>query len=445
MGDINGDGTVNSLDFAILQRNYGMTSGATWAMGDLNHDGAVGFDDFTLLTQNWGASSATGRTSGGTIAAIQNTPASTIVWSGPLTITSGGTYTGNWQSLNASIPAVQINTSQPVVILNSNIQSKADLIYAEVHGNNVTVKNTHGWGLNPNVYGQAPGRFLDDSYFSSIDVENNTLVSTAGIYMAYYQGNGTSLQTVKVLKNVAQNIDGRWSNGSGGFLTGADQSDYVQFAQFNANHNMAGAEIGWNEVINQPWQSRVEDNISMYRSSGTSASPILIHDNYIQGAYAADPANDSSYTGGGIMLADGGDGTTTNECAYISAYNNIIVGTSEYGMAISTGHNNTIYDNTIISSGLLPNGQKIAAQNVGLYIWNNVGDTMWGNNREYGNTLGWMGPSGRNDLWTPDAASSSGQTPDTFLSGTITLTQEQSYYSVWATKVGSSGYTIGAS
>ena len=442
MGDVNGDGTVNILDFNILEANYGKTSGATWAMGDFNGDGKVDFADFTLLTQNWGASAAP---TSGSITPIQNTAPSNIGWSGPITINSGGTYTGNWQSLNAGTPAVQINTTQPVVILNSNIQSKGDLIYSGVHGNNVTVKNTHGWGLNPNVYGQAPGRFVNDSYFANIDVENNTLVSTAGIYMAYYQGNGTSSQTVKVLKNVAQNIDGRWSDGNGGFLTGADQNDYVQFAQFNANHNMVGAEIGWNEVINLPWQSRVEDNISIYRSSGTSASPILIHDNYIQGAYAADPANDSSYTGGGIMLADGADGTTANECAYTSAYNNIIVGTSEYGMAISTGHDNAIYNNTIISSALLSNGQKIAAENVGIYIWNNMGDTMWGNNREYGNTLGWMGPSGRNDTWTPNAASSSGLTPDTFLSGNITLAQEQSYYSVWARKVGSSGHVIGAS
>ena len=53
-----------------------------------------------------------------------------------------------------------------------------------------------------------------------------------------------------------------------------------------------------------------------------------------------------------------------------------------------------------------------------------------------------MGPNDRNDLWTPDAT---GQTGDTHLPGsTITLAQEQSYYTVWAQKVAASGYTIGA-
>ena len=111
---------------------------------------------------------------------------------------------------------------------------------------------------------------------------------------------------------------------------------------------MTGAEIAWNQVVNQPGQSRPEDNISVFESSGTSSSPILIHDNYIQGAYAADPANDSSYTGGGIMLSDGSTGVLATDPGYVSAYNNIIISTSNYGIAISSGHNDTIYNNTII-------------------------------------------------------------------------------------------------
>ena len=72
-------------------------------------------------------------------------------------------------------------------------------------------------------------------------------------------------------------------------------------------------------MINEPGKSRVEDNINIYLSSGTAAIPILIHDNYIQGAYTINPAQGSysnktysydwSYAGGGILLGDGG--TTT--------------------------------------------------------------------------------------------------------------------------------------
>jgi hypothetical protein len=306
---------------------------------------------------------------------------------------------------------------------------------------NITIKGTHGWALNPNVSGRSPGRFLDSENFDNIDVENNTMVGTAGIEMGFYVGNGTASNTVKVLKNNALNIDGRWSDGNGGYQTGADANDLVQFAQFNQCFNMTGVEIAWNQVVNQPGQSRPEDNISVFQSSGTTASPMLIHDNYIQGAYPADAANDDSFTGGGIMLSDGFTGSAATATGNVQAFNNIIISTANYGIAISSGHNDTAYNNTIISSGLLPNGQKIASENVGIYIWNQSGDPNWGNNQEYGNTIGWMGPSGRNDSWTPNA---SGKTGDTALSGTIALAQEQSYYSVWVQKVSTSGFTIGA-
>jgi hypothetical protein len=446
VGDTNLDGSVNIVDLNTLLAHYGQTTGQTWATGDFDADGAVNANDLNLLLANYGKTGGgtTIPTTGGTITAVQPTAPSTITWSGPITITKGGTYSGNWQSLSPSTPAVSIQTTQPVTIINSNVQSEDTLIESMTHGANLTVKNTHGWALNPNVSGQSPGRFINAEYFSNLDFENNTMAGTSGIEMGYWQPS-TSLPgggTVKVLYNNALNIDGRWSDGNGGFLTGANQNDYVQFAQFNDDYGMTGAEIAWNQVVNQPGQSRPEDNISVFESSGTSSSPILIHDNYIQGAYAADPANDSSYTGGGIMLSDGSTGVLATDPGYVSAYNNIIISTSNYGIAISSGHNDTIYNNTIISSALLPNGQKIAAENVGIYVWNSVADILWGNNQEYGNTLGWMGPNDRNDLWTPDAT---GQTGDTHLPGsTITLAQEQSYYTVWAQKVAASGYTIGA-
>jgi hypothetical protein len=442
-GDANSDGIVNLADFKQIVNYYNvLTTGATWAQGDFNGDGAVNYADMLLYQANYGKTGGTvSGGSAGTITPAPTQPPTNVTWSGPLVITAGGTYTGNWQSTNPGTAAITIKTSQPVTILNSNIQSRGNLIVSAVSHTNITIKGTHGWALNPNVSGRSPGRFLDAENFDNIDVENNTMVGTAGIEMGFYSGNGTTANTVKILKNNALNIDGRWSDGNGGFQTGPDANDYVQFAQFNQCFNMSGVEIAWNQVVNQPYQSRPEDNISVFQSSGTTSSPLLIHDNYIQGAYPADPVNDNSFTGGGIMLSDGFTGSSSTITGNVSAYNNIVIGTTNYGIAISSGHNDTIYNNTVISSGLLPSGQKIASQNVGIYIWNQSGDPFWGNNQEYGNTIGWMGPSGRNDSWTPNA---SGQTGDTHLSGTITLAQEQSYYNVWAQKVSASGFTIGA-
>ncbi len=36
----------------------------------------------------------------------------------------GGTYSGNWESLDSRTPAVSVQTSEPVIIENSNIRMK---------------------------------------------------------------------------------------------------------------------------------------------------------------------------------------------------------------------------------------------------------------------------------------------------------------------------------
>ena len=433
-GDANLDGRVDAKDFALLTANYGLTSGATWAQGDFNGDGAVNFADFSLLSQHYLQGI-------GAIHPVAAQAPAGALWQNPIVITKGGTYSGNWQSLSVNTPAVTIATSDPVTILNSNIQSKGTLIESSTTHANITVKGTNGWALNPNVLGQSPGRFLDASNFSNIDVENNTMVGTAGMELGYYAGNGSTSQTVTALYNNALNIDGRYSNGAGGFLTGAGDNDYVQFLQLNACHNLAGAQIAWNQVVNQPGQSRVEDNISIFHSSGTGTSPILIHDNNINGAYPASPATDDSYTGGGIMLSDGFTSSATTDTGNVHAYNNVVTATTNYGLAISSGHDDVITNNIVIASGLLPSGARIASQNVGVYIWNMGSDPFFKNNQAYGNTIGWMGPSGRNDSWEPDG---SGQKGDTLLSGSITLAIEQSYFSSWAHRIDQGGFSIGA-
>jgi len=271
------------------------------------------------------------------------------------------------------MPAPRQSPSRRVIRSSSSIrifQSRGNLIETGVSHVNLTVKNSSGWALNPNVRGKSPGRFLHAEHFDYLDIENNTMVGTAGIEMGYYAGNGTTSNTVKILKNNALNIDGRWSDGSGGYQTNAAANDYVQFAQFNASHNMPGVEIAWNQVVNQPGQSRPEDNISVFQSSGTASSPMLIHDNYIQGAYPADAANDGSFTGGGIMVSDGNTGSASTDTGHVRAYNNVVINTTNYGIAVSSGQDNAVYNNIVISSGLLPGGQKPASQNVGIYVWN---------------------------------------------------------------------------
>ena len=282
------------------------------------------------------------------------------------------------------MPAITIKTTEPVLILNSTVRGRGDLIKTAVDGANVTIRNMRGYGLNPNVFGQAPGRFLKAERFKNVVVENSYMEGTSGIYVYDYRGNFSAGETVRVLRNKALNIDGRLSDGRGGFLDFNERTRIsdgftergfkrVQFLQLNQVRNLPGIEIAWNQVVNEPGKSRVEDNVSIYRSSGTQASPIAIHDNYIQGAYTIKPWQSDysdgvwkykwSYAGGGIMLGDG------EGAAFVKAFNNQVVSTTNYGIAIYSGHDMEFFNNRVLSSGLLPDGRTIARQNVGVYIW----------------------------------------------------------------------------
>jgi hypothetical protein len=56
-GDLNGDGTVNGADLAILLSNYGdvgLTAPGDYSMGDINGDGSINGADLAILLSNYG-------------------------------------------------------------------------------------------------------------------------------------------------------------------------------------------------------------------------------------------------------------------------------------------------------------------------------------------------------------------------------------------------------
>ena len=228
------------------------------------------------------------------------------------------------------------------------------------------------------------------------------LEHTAGIYVL---GFGTLLAgspSISIHDNRVHNIDGRVSEGSG-----RHRSTLVQFVQLDKVPHVRGIEIAWNQVINDPGESAVEDVISVFKSSGVADSPIRIHDNYIRGAYPADPQA-GGYSGGGIMLGDGAEANPDDGPAYVEAFNNQVLDTTNYGIAISAGHHCTFHDNRIISSGLLSDHTAPKSQNVGAYIWDSnrkqFPHANFHNNGGRGNIIGWVGGTGRNDWWVPDAS-----------------------------------------
>ncbi|MDV6373627.1 hypothetical protein [Deinococcus arenicola] len=333
-------------------------------------------------------------------------PATDIIYSGPLVITRGGTYHGNWQSLDPRVPAVTIRTREPVVIENANVRGRGTLI----GGFNVdlTVRNTHGYGLNPLTDRAFPGRFIAVEFIYNLRAENNYLQGTSGIYVNTVQPNVAPGQTIKILRNRVQNVDGRYVD-QAGRITG--QRYLVQAVQLNHVLNVPDIEIAWNEVINQPGQSAAEENINLYETSGTPTSPIRIHNNYIHGAYAVDPLKDKEYSGGGIMLGDGSQKDLSVTGGHTEVYRNQIINTSNQGIAIAGGHDQHVYQNRILSSGKLPGGEIIPTANVGIYMWDMSGGAQrtpatFYNNSVRDNLIGWTrfdaaGKAYANNLWLP--------------------------------------------
>lgn len=346
----------------------------------------------------------------------------------PLVITTGGTYSGQWESRDYRTPVVSIRTSAPVIIENSLLRGPGHLIeMAGRHYGNVTIRNVRGEGITPTVARQFAGRFLYANTYTSVTIENSTITGTSGIYLQ----DSAAGATVRIVGNRAHNIDGRLSDGAGGF----SGQYFAQFVQFNRGNGLVNSEVAWNEVINEPYESRVEDVISLFATSGRPDDPIRIHNNLIWGAYPADPARDS-FSGGGIMLGDHGG-------AYLHAYENHVISTSNYGIAIAGGHDNAVFNNRVVSCGRLPDGTPIASQNVGIYIWNTERARSFAANTGSGNRIGWTHHDlGRNDSWVPDASSwerNLALPPD----GPLPCSSESAELALWANKVEAAGRTVG--
>lgn len=345
---------------------------------------------------------------------------------GPITISSGGTYSGTYETAGTST-VITIATSAPVVIENATVRGGGKLIYSTQADSDVTIRNTRFEGVYPggtNIWGWYGVEVHD---FASIVVEHCHFEQKAGIKLQDAAG-----PDVTIRYNTAHNIDGRRTDGAGGY------SGWT-FAQFVQLDTVTGctAEIAWNQIENDPDDAASEDIISLYASSGLVGAWINVHDNYIRGNWPF-PSLASGYNGGGIMLGDHGG-------SYQQAHHNQVVAATNYGVANSGGEHMSIHDNRIVSSGRRPDNTLLPSANVGTYCWNEWGGA-WTDNSDYDNVVGWMQYNGgtpiRNDLYLPDCNGTC--TGNTSLhAGTITLSDEDDELSTWTSKLAANGITLG--
>jgi hypothetical protein len=427
-----------------------VSSSVVWSSADPRMAGVSGSG--LAMGNATGTVAITATYKGQTATAPLSSSIGSIEWSGPLTITQGGTYSGNWKSTNPQIPAVTITTTQPVLIQNSYLTGPADLISDPVYGNNVTVKNVIGIGVNPNVKGQPNGIFVDAQNPSLLDVENCYFENVEfGVWVRGYGGNYDGTQTVTIVNNRGRNIVGTESDGNGGSLPGETNWAWAHTIQLSTMPSVPGITIAWNEIINYPYLSLVNENISMYDAGGTSSSPAQLHDNYVQGAYAYNPVADS-YNGGGITTDGSSFDTVQSAAAFNNIYNNQVVSTVNMGIEIGSGHDNAAYNNRVVSSGLLPNGTQIPSQNVGLSLYDVYGNVQNGsmyNDNMYNNTSGWMCWASRcafdgyrNDAYLPLNTGDYALNPS-IAANPITLQMEAAEYATFQAKLSSNGVVVG--
>ncbi|MBJ6143770.1 T9SS type A sorting domain-containing protein [Hymenobacter sp. BT559] len=311
-----------------------------------------------------------------------------------------------------------------------------DLIRAG-EGANLTVRNCTGQGLTPTVDGQARGRFLDTYRAKSLTIEHNSFTQTSGIVVNRWSGSGQSGQTLTVRYNRVRNIDGRWRNGG---------STRSSFLILNTVTRVPGIDISYNEVINTANESLVEDNINLYNSSGTAQSSIRIHDNFVRGAYPF-PATSAKFTGTGLTT-DGDASTLAEAAGYIEADNNQFVGTANAAMNIAAGHDIYYHDNRLVTSGYLPNGQRLNAGWAALGVFNYYKQpaSVYFNNRIQNNTIGYVSWNSnfpytdRLDL-SPGACGPC--TGTVHLPNPITTATEDAEATRWQAKLQQAGVTVG--
>ncbi|NEM99181.1 PA14 domain-containing protein [Pontibacter burrus] len=355
-------------------------------------------------------------------------------YSGPLVITKGGTYKGNWESRDTEVPAIEVRTSEPVIIEYSNIRGAGYLIKSWGYNCNITVRHSNGYGITPGPYRDyvKSRRFLTVDNFKNVVVEHNYMEHTAGIEIATnYTGNGTTNETIKIRYNKVKNIDGRVHNG---------QHSLTNFVGLNFKGAIRHAEIAWNQVINEPNNSLVEDNINIYNTKGTSDSPIKIHNNYIQGAYPI-PANGSNYSGGGIITD--GDGDISIAPAYVEAYENHLVGLGNYSMGMAGGNNLRYHRNRAINAATFADGSKYNMYTSGYWSNDYYKKNTTFNNSVDNNVMGivaWDWPNNRNDISVQEYASFSNNTA---LPNPITRQTEADEFTRWNQKLQSNGIVLG--
>jgi hypothetical protein len=147
--------------------------------------------------------------------------------------------------------------------------------------------------------------------------------------------------------------------------------NFVQFDKVTGSGNRISGNSGYNSLGG----SNAEDFISVYKSGGTSGSPLRVSGNTLSNG-------GPSQSGSGIMVGDAGGTYTVVE-------GNTLVNPGQVGIGVAGGSNIRVISNNVRSDAL-------PWSNVGIYVWNQAGGSCSGIEVS-GNTVNWKKSNGANN------------------------------------------------
>ncbi|WP_276502643.1 PKD domain-containing protein, partial [Terrimonas pollutisoli] len=272
----------------------------------------------------------------------------------------------NYLKLPASAPRTYNGQSNFVI---------ENLSFTNMNGNNITIFNGNNITIRNCYFGVSKGIGVELENCSNVTIENCFFANNkSGVY-------ATSCSGIKVNNNQFINAQGPFPRG--------------QFVQFNSVTG-SGNSVSGNRGECFRGESYAEDLVNMYRSNGTSGSPVLVKDNLFRGG-------GPSPSGGGLMSGDFDGG-------YVIVENNKLVFPGNYGIGIAGGNNIKLLNNSVYS-------ERRPWTNVGIYVWAQQGASCSQITVE-GNKSTWTHKDGfNNPFWdggncgpiTWDGLNSSGQ------------------------------------
>ena len=233
---------------------------------------------------------------------------------------------------------------------------------------NLTVTNVTGFGT-----GTQPQQFISAYVDQYLIVTGSRLSNVWGMLIGTStNGNYTVPRSLTITDNIAYNIN--------------SPNSTTHFLQLAGGY-FPSADISNNIVINAPFKSNVNDVFNFYQARGSQSSPIEIYNNKILGGYSSSPTTQGS--SGVAIQVDGGNASVDTSSAYIEMHNNIVVG-GQGGPAIATGHDNSMHDNLVVSSGVIY-GNIPVVEGIGIVSADEVNvPSIVFNNIVYNNQVFWF-------------------------------------------------------